>query len=272
MRKVLPILLLLVSFASCKKEQSNENTSVEIETKYGNITVLLYDDTPAHRDNFIKLVKEGFYNDLLFHRVIDKFMIQGGDPESKGAVQGQELGNGGPGYQIDAEIVYPQHYHKKGALAAARQPDQVNPEKKSSGSQFYIVQGQTFTVDQLSQMALKVNDQKRGNIFRKLLPLYQDTLQTVQRSGDPEAIKGIQDYIMGKVDEEFLKEEPFTYNDEQIEIYTTVGGTPFLDNNYTVFGEVTSGMEVIDSIATVMTDGANRPVEDIVMKMKIVKR
>ncbi len=271
MRKLLPVLLLLSILASCNQQTSNENTSVIIETKYGDITVLLYDDTPEHRDNFIKLVKEGFYDDLLFHRVMKSFMIQGGDPKSKGAPQGEQLGNGGPGYKVDAEIVYPEHFHKRGALAAARQPDQVNPDKQSSGSQFYIVQGTTYTMDQLSEIAVSRNDKRRQAIFYRLMPDYQDTLQMVQRKGDPELIKGIQDFIMEKVNEEFLKEPPFTFNNEQLETYMNVGGAPFLDGNYSVFGEVTQGMEVVDSIANVMTDGNDRPVEDVVMNIKIAR-
>ncbi|MBQ1732117.1 MAG: peptidylprolyl isomerase, partial [Bacteroidales bacterium] len=128
-----------------------QSTKVLIETSKGNITVVLYDDTPLHRDNFVKLVESGFYEGLLFHRVINKFMIQGGDPLSKNAAPNARLGNGDPGYTIPAEIVYPTHFHKKGALAAARTGDNVNPERRSSGSQFYIVQGQTYTDMQLDQ-------------------------------------------------------------------------------------------------------------------------
>lgn len=210
--------------ASAKKSPAKAEANVAkhqkalISTKYGDITVLLYDDTPKHRDNFIKLVKDGFYDGTLFHRVMEGFMIQGGDPDSKGAAPGVRLGNGGPGYTIEAEF-RPEHIHKKGALAAARQPDAVNPEKRSSGSQFYIVQGKPVTAPQLNQMA------KRTGAF---------------------------------------------YTPEQIKTYQEIGGTPFLDNNYTVFGEVIDGMDVIDKIAAVKTDPNNRPVKDVEMTIKLI--
>ncbi|MGE5355202.1 MAG: peptidylprolyl isomerase [Deltaproteobacteria bacterium] len=195
-----------------------EKCLVLIETPYGNMEAELFDQTPLHRDNFLKLAEEGFYNDLLFHRVIDGFMIQGGDPESKNAVAGKQLGTGGPGYQIDAEIK-PELYHKKGALAAARMGDQVNPQKKSSGSQFYIVQGTKVPEIQLSQM---------------------------------ESRKGIK------------------YTDEQKKTYMETGGTPFLDMEYTVFGQVISGFEVIDKIAKARGNSSNRPDENIWMKIKVI--
>lgn len=191
---------------------------VKISTQYGDMIIKLYNGTPLHRDNFIKLVQEGFYDSLLFHRVINGFMIQGGDPQSKNAMPGQMLGNGGPGYTIPAEF-RKEYFHKKGALAAAREGDQVNPEKRSSGSQFYIVQGRTFTNMQLNQM-----------------------------------------------EQQMMRRIPW----EQKEVYMKVGGTPHLDGNYTVFGEVISGMEVIDKIAAVKTDRNNRPVEDVRMTITLL--
>ena len=195
-----------------------KNCLVELETDYGTMTILLYDETPKHRDNFIKLAEEGFYNDLLFHRVINGFMIQGGDPKSKGAKAGSNLGSGGPGYQIDAEF-NAKYVHEKGALAAARQGDQVNPEKKSSGSQFYIVQGKKVGEEQLKSLELQ---------------------------------KGIK------------------YTKEQKEALMNEGGTPFLDMNYTVFGKVVEGLDVIDKIAAVQTQRGDRPKQDVKMKIKVV--
>lgn len=192
---------------------------VEIETKFGNMVVWLYDSTPQHRDNFIKLADEGFYDDLLFHRVIQGFMIQGGDPVSKNATERTPLGSGGPGYQIPAEFV-DSLVHVKGALSAARTGDQVNPERKSSGSQFYIVQGRPVTDDMLDQF---------------------------------EAQKGIR------------------YTPEQRAEYLEVGGTPFLDRDYTVFGRVIEGFDVIDQIARQKTRPGDRPVEDVKMKIKVIK-
>lgn len=214
-------ILIIVALALVSAMAFSQSTKVLIETTKGNITVVLYDDTPLHRDNFVKLVESGFYEDLLFHRVIKNFMIQGGDPMSKNAAPNARLGNGDPGYTIPAEIVYPKHFHKKGALAAARTGDNVNPERRSSGSQFYIVQGQTYTDMQLDQF------EKR----------------------------------MGK-----------TFTTKERDTYATIGGTPHLDNQYTVFGEVVEGLGVVDKIAAVETGVADRPVEDVkIIKMTILK-
>ena len=200
---------------------------VKISTQFGDMIILLYDDTPQHRDNFIKLAEEGFYNDLLFHRVINQFMIQGGDPNSRDAAPNARLGSGGPGYKVPAEFV-DEHIHVKGALAAARQGDQVNPKRESSGSQFYVVHGKPVTEAQLVQMEAMRN---RGK----------------------------------------SEDQVFKYTPEQVERYKTVGGTPFLDGQYTVFGEVVSGMEVVDAIAAVKTAPGDRPVEDVKMTVTIVK-
>jgi peptidyl-prolyl cis-trans isomerase B (cyclophilin B) len=193
---------------------------VKIETSYGDMVVKLYNETPKHRDNFLKLVKDGTYNDLLFHRVINQFMIQGGDPNSRNAKPGQMLGDGELGYTIPAEFV-PGLYHKKGALAAARQADQVNPEKRSSSCQFYIVQGNKWDAAKL-----KMVEQRYGKSFIE----------------------------------------------EQAKVYATLGGTPFLDGDYTVFGEVVEGLEVVDKIAAVKCGPMDRPVEDVKMKMSIIER
>ncbi len=220
------ILLIMTSFIfSCAQsgnssgDQEKSGTRVLLETDYGDMLVLLYDETPLHRDNFIELAEEGFYDGVLFHRVIEDFMIQTGDPESKDARPNEPLGRGGPGYTIEAEII-PGLMHKKGALAAARQGDQVNPEKRSSGSQFYIVQGRVFSHQEL-------------DAFEERL------------------------------------DKPFTT--EQRKTYTTLGGVPHLDNEYTVFGEVIEGMEIIDKIAETETDQRDRPVEDIRLKNVKVK-
>ena len=192
----------------------NKEILVQISTTQGDIKVKLYNETPLHRDNFINLVNEHYYDSLLFHRVINNFMIQGGDPDSKDAPVGKHLGAGGPGYTLPAEIL-PKYFHKKGALAAARLGDQGNPMRRSSGSQFYIVQG-------------------------KVVP--ESELKAYSRYG-------------------------FVFSDEQIKTYSTIGGTPTLDAQYTVFGEVVEGLDVIDKIAKVEKDKSDRPVEDV----KIIK-
>ena len=180
---------------------------------------ILYNETPQHKENFIKLIKEGYFDGTLFHRVIDGFMIQGGDPDSKTAKPGQMLGQGGPGYTVPAELRQ-ELIHKKGALAAARMGDQMNPQKASSGSQFYIAQGKKYTANELNILSSR----------------------------------------MGKA-----------FNQTQIDTYTTVGGVPFLDYEYTVFGEVIEGLEVIDKIAKVQKDRYDRPTQDIKMTIKIIE-
>jgi len=211
--KFLVVSCLCILIASC---MGDSNTYAVIETDYGNMKVLLYDETPKHKENFIKLAKEGFFDDLLFHRVIDGFMLQGGDPESRNAPAGKMLGGGGPGYLIDAEIGSP---HFKGSLAAARTGGPSNPEKKSSGSQFYVVQGGKQTDAQLDRM----------ESFKKI-----------------------------------------KYTPAQRALYKEIGGRPDLDQDYTVFGEVVEGLEVIDKIAKVPTAPGDRPVEDVKMKIKIL--
>jgi len=210
-------------YHSIKKEKQ---TKILISTAYGDIKIALYNETPKHRDNFIKLVKAHFYDSTLFHRVIQNFMIQGGDPDSKTAKAGQQLGDGDVGYTIPAEF-NPNLIHKKGVLAAAREGDDVNPQKASSGCQFYIVQGKKFTKEEINKIL------KRKNTNRAT---------------------------------------PITYTEEQYKTYETIGGTPHLDMDYTVFGEVIEGLEVVDKIAAVETDKRDRPKQDISMTIKIVKK
>lgn len=259
------------------------NVKVKMKTNMGDVTILLYDETPLHRDNFIKLVNDGFYENLLFHRIIKEFMIQGGDPESKGAPASKQLGGGGPGYTIPAEI-QPGLYHKKGALCAARQGDNVNPQKRSSGSQFYIVTGKVASKAQLESMAQNANkqaeDQMVGNFLQN--PANKDymnkltELQKMYQNGDEAAKQQAEDgfaKLMEEIKPLAMKDfKPFNYTAEQIKTYETIGGTPFLDNNYTVFGEVIEGLDIVDKIGLVATAPGDRPKEDvIILSMKIVK-
>lgn len=209
MKNLFVSLFLVLSFSLTAQTSKNE-TLVLIQTSYGDITAKLYNDTPLHRDNFLKLIRQGWYDDSPFHRVINSFMIQGG---------GNKEGKTDPGYTVDAEFKT-NHIHKKGALAAARMPDQINPEKRSSGSQFYIVQGRKFSAADIQMMS--------------------------RRSG-------------------------ITYTEEQIRSYSTLGGTPHLDGDYTVFGEVIDGFDVIDKIAAVQTGQADRPIKDVTMKIEILE-
>lgn len=244
---------------------------VLVKTPYGNMKIKLYNDTPQHKENFLKLVEEGFYDDLLFHRVIEGFMIQGGDPESKDAEKGARLGSGGPGYTIPAEITFPMHFHKKGALAAARQGDQVNPERESSGSQFYIVQGETFTIGKLDTMEMQMSKRAlQSRMFEKITP-FQDSLMAMRQRGDRENFEALIAQLEEEAKAELGDSAEFKFPEEVREAYTTIGGTPMLDNTYTVFGEVEEGLDVIDSIAKVNTDQMDRPLEDIEMTMEIIE-
>lgn len=218
-------LVLLIS-SNTFAQKSEKQTLILISTSFGDIKIKLYNETPKHRDNFIKLVKNGTLNETLFHRVIKDFMIQGGDPDSKNAEKGVALGEGGLGYTIPAEF-NSSLIHKKGVLAAARESDDVNPEKASSSCQFYIVQGRTFTRAEIEKM-LKGKNAKR--------------------------------------------EDKIEYTEEQIKTYETIGGTPHLDMDYTIFGEVVEGLEVVDKIAEVKKDKRDRPIEDVKMTIKIVKK
>lgn len=255
--------------------QNQPETLVLIKTNKGNIKIKLYNETPLHRDNFIKLVKEGFYEDLLFHRVMKGFMVQGGDPESKNAAPDAKLGMGGPGYTVKAEFL-PELIHKKGALAAARQPDNINPEKESSGSQFYLVQGRTYTTEELQNMVNSRNQQLGNQVYSEILNNPENArikkmIDGYQKVGNQKELQFMMQQMAPAV-EKAIKERGFSYTEEQIKTYTTIGGTPFLDGLYTVFGEVVEGLEVIDKIAEAKVNAANKPDEPITMSMKIVKK
>jgi peptidyl-prolyl cis-trans isomerase B (cyclophilin B) len=244
---------------------------VLIKTPYGNMKVRLYNETPQHRDNFIKLVEESFYDSLLFHRVIQGFMIQGGDPDSRQAPEGKQLGNGGPGYTLPAEIIYPQFFHKKGVLAAARQGDQMNPEKRSSGSQFYIVQGKTYSPEGLDSMEVSLADRAlQGKMFELITP-YQDSLMQMQTRGDQEGFQALIADIREKAENSLAEDDLASMPAGVRDGYTTLGGVPFLDKSYTVFGEVEEGLDVIDKIAAVSTDPYDRPLQNVTMSMEIIE-
>ena len=246
-------------------------TRVLINTSLGNIEIALYNNTPKHRDNFLKLVRDGYYNGVLFHRVIKDFMIQTGDPKSKNAAPGDMLGAGDPGYTIEAEIVYPEYFHKRGALAAARTGDNVNPERRSSGSQFYIVTGRKYAPEMMAQMEHRMNDQKRQQVFESLVAPRRKEVMKMRMAGDTAGLDKLQAKLIELTEQEVAK-NPVKFTDAQINAYTTVGGAPHLDGQYTVFGEVTGGMDVVDKIECVETGRADRPVTDgKVISMKIVE-
>ena len=220
---IAPIVYITISFiflpAPLQAQNAKNEQLIKIETSMGDMLIKLYNETPAHRDNMIKLIKEDFYKDQVFHRVMKDFMIQGGDPHSTGAEKGQRLGSGSPGYTVPAEF-NKNLIHKKGALAAARKGDSVNPEQASNGSQFYLVQGKVLTPEEI-------------NILTQ---------------------RGVA-----------------SFTEETAEIYTTLGGTPHLDGAYTVFGEVVEGLEIIDAIASQACDSYDRPIDDVIYSITLIK-
>jgi peptidyl-prolyl cis-trans isomerase B (cyclophilin B) len=260
-RLFLVILWMAYSLTGCAQKSDQV---VTIKTKYGDMVAILYDETPKHKANFIKLAKEGFFDSLLFHRVIEGFMIQGGDPQSKHAAPGVHLGNGGPGYTIDAEIV-PKFFHERGALSAARLGDQVNPTRASSGSQFYIVQGKKY-----SELELTIDPQKYNAALTQFFQKpenkkYYDSLGAFYRSGSAQAAE---DYIISLkpiVEQQLNLKVGKEVSPEILKAYTTVGGALHLDGQYTVFGKVIKGLDVVDKIASLPKDQAERPLEDVRM-------
>ena len=274
MKRNLIVLLTILActLAGCKPGQKKDGndmeneTKLKIETSAGDIVVKLYNETPRHHDNFIKLAQDGTYEGTLFHRVIKDFMIQAGDPESKGAPKGKMLGAGDMGYTIPAEFVYPKYFHKKGALSAARQGDNVNPEKASSGCQFYIVTGKVYSDSTLLDMERQMNQLRLNNAFQALVQKNMKTIYKLRREGNQDGLLDLQDTLIAQAEAQVEKEEPFRFTPEQVQAYTTVGGTPHLDGEYTVFGEVLEGMDVVDKIQRVKTDRNDRPEEDVVIE------
>jgi len=255
-------LLTVVTMSAQNDRTANSDTGHKImfRTTAGDIVVKLYDDTPAHRDNILKLVKEGYYDGMLFHRVINNFMIQTGDPNSKNPDNTIPLGAGDPAYTLPAEIHYPQHFHKFGALAAARTADQVNPERRSSGSQFYIVTGQKYSMDMLKTFEQRANYEAKQTYFNNLVRKHMDQIRQLQAASDTAALNALQQELISQTETNVPDRN---MPDEVIQAYTTIGGTPHLDGAYTVFGEVISGMEVVDAIQKAGTDSSDRPLEDI---------
>lgn len=234
--------------------------TVKISTTLGDIIVRLYDETPLHRDNFLKLAKEGYFDGTLFHRVIKDFMIQGGDPDSRTATPTQMLGTGGPDYTLEAEIL-PELFHRRGTLAAARQGDEVNPERRSSGSQFYITWGQIYNEGQLRQLERQLTMMAEQQRFQQLAAERKAQIMDLRRARDREGLMALQEELaaIAKADAKNAGQ----LSDAQREAYTTVGGVPHLDGQYTVFGEVTEGLDIVERIQNTETRPGDRPVQDI---------
>ena len=270
--------LILCCITACTGNQKKNNnmandnaTLVKIETTMGDITVKLYDETPKHKENFIKLVKEGVYDSTLFHRVIKNFMIQAGDPTSKTASATDTLGSGDVGYTIPAEF-NPKFFHKRGVLAAARQGDDVNPNKESSGCQFYIVTGRKFSEAQMINMENQMNEARLDTVFQALARKHMKEIYKMRKANDMEGLIELQDSLENQARKEVAKEPALKFTPEQIKAYTTVGGAPHLDGNYTVFGEVVDGMNVVAEIETAKTNRQDRPTQDIrILKATVVE-
>lgn len=262
-------IFLLISILTMALSNLKAEPIVDIETTLGPIKVKLYDDTPIHRDNFLKLVDEGFYNGVLFHRVIKDFMVQTGDPKSKNAEAAAMLGDGDPGYTLEAEIKYPTHFHKYGALAAARTGDMVNPERRSSGSQFYIVTGEKQDPRTLEMFAQRANHERKQAYFNNLVRQHLDEIKALQEADDKDGLEKLRQKFITET-EQNVKDEVLPA--EIVETYQTIGGTPHLDGQYTVFGEVIEGMDVVEKIQNAATGANDRPIEDIrIISAKITK-
>ena len=255
---------------SAGQTTTNDQAKVQIETEFGIIKIKLYNETPLHRDNFIKLTTDGFYTDLLFHRVIQGFMIQGGDPDSKNAEPGKRLGSGDLGYTIPAEI-NPKFFHHRGVLAAAREGDKTNPEKRSSASQFYILQGKVFRTGELDTLLLNFTEKRKANMLQIKLKTIEPELNQLVNQGKKDELTNRINALQAEVSDEAAKLALFTFSEEQRKAYTSIGGYPSLDNNYTIFGEVTEGMEVVDEIARQATDPFDRPIKDIKFRITLVR-
>jgi cyclophilin family peptidyl-prolyl cis-trans isomerase len=275
MQNFISLLLLLSGLWGCIEAQTLSKETILIETAYGNMKLKLYEETPKHKANFLKLVNEHFFDSLMFHRVINNFMIQGGDHLSKHAKPGDSLGHGDIGYTVPAEF-NTALIHKKGRLAAARESDDINPERASSASQFYIVMGKKRTMEDLKKYEDRINKANYNLCARKFtaseegkkLKTEHNRLKTENKL-DSAAL--INTKIEETIQAEHLKTPEYKFNQTQTDVYATIGGTPHLDGSYTVFGEVIEGIEVIDKIAAVKTDKRDRPIEDIRMRVSLMK-
>lgn len=266
------LFIAVVTNSSCSFSQNKpvpEGPMVLISTKYGDMKVVLYNETPLHRDNFMKLTKEGVFDSLLFHRVIKGFMVQGGDPQSKRATREQVLGDGDLNYTVPAEIV-PGIIHKKGVIAAARNGDEDNPERRSSATQFYLAQGKVYKLDDVPSIEQNLNSRVAETLFLKYKSDKIDTLMLFQMARNKDGYDKLLEKLKQKAIVETDK-NPAKLTKQQIETYTTLGGIPHLDGAYTVFGEVLEGLAVIDSIAAQPTGAMDRPLENIRMTIKVIK-
>lgn len=268
------ILLLTSVFMSVGSAQTHSKETIEITTSLGTVKLKLFEETPLHKANFLNIVKSGFYDSLLFHRVISNFMIQGGDPLSKTAKAGDSLGHGDFGKPVPAEF-REGIIHQKGRLCAARESDAINPRRESSACQFYVVVGKARSREELKALEKKKNDAERKRAEARVLerPEYQAlsaTLIRLKQFRKDDSVSVLLEGIREPVNQELAKTAPFRFTEQQLQVYSTLGGTPHLDGAYTVFGEVIEGQEVIDKISMMATDARDRPLDNIRMRITVV--
>lgn len=264
-------LIILFGFIAFSIQSYSQSKMVEISTNMGSMKFKLYDDTPKHRDAFIELAKEGYYDGTLFYRVIQNFLIQGGSKSSRNAAPGERIGYGDPDKTVDDEII-PEHFHKKGALCAPRQPDEVNPFKQSDISQFFIIKGRVHTEGELDTMEMAVNRPIRNRIVQQYMtPEIRDQLKQLREEKKVEEFREIAGDVKKNIEMEYnIDPGILKFSDEQREAYTTVGGYPDLDGKYTIFGECISGFDTIDKISALKTDENNRPLTDVKISVKVL--
>ncbi len=264
-------ILILFSVTMCSSKP--KEPVVLIQTTYGNIKVKLYNETPIHRDNFLKLAKEGFYKNLIFHRIIDGFMIQGGDPKTRNMAEKDTIAEDKTmGSTIPSEIKFPAYFHKKGALAAARWGNEENPEKASDPSQFYIVTGVVRSDNKLDEIEKQRFERLKQKIYSDLQSRNMDSIKSMYKEGRKEAIAELRAKLLEQANKEAESRRPeITYTEEQREFYKVRGGTPHLDNEYTVFGEVIEGMDVVDKIQKVRTNEKDKPFQNIFMNVIVLE-
>lgn len=251
---------------------SAQTNTVEVSTRFGSMKFILYNDTPKHRDAFIGLVKEGYFDGTLFYRVMQDFLIQGGSKSSRNAAPGKRIGYGDPDKTVDDEIL-PSHFHKKGALCAPRQPDEINPFKQSDISQFYIIKGRVYTHGELDTLEMAVNRPIRNKIIQGIMTdAVREQLKLLKEEQKVAEFRELAEQIKDQIETEYsLNPGTLEFSPEQRNAYTTVGGYPDLDGKYTIFGECISGLEVIDKIAALKVDENNRPFEDVKITVTIEK-
>ena len=263
------MLVIILSGCIAKKQLGSV---VQLETTQGKIVLELYPETGKHKENFLKLVNAGYYNGVLFHRVISNFMIQTGDPNSKKAKPNTMLGMGDIGYTIPAEFKYPKYYHKRGALAAARQGDENNPKKASSGCQFYIVQGKIVSDQELDIIENSKAQKIITNRLQENLNAKKEEMKLLSKSNNKGAIDSLRSSVMKEIQLDIKNDSSYKFTSQQRRDYTKMGGTPHLDGDYTVFGEVIEGLEILTQISRQKTDRYDRPIVDVrVLKAVVLK-